>query len=211
MIQDHTHLDIGTTAAAVGTADTAAFAVLSAFYSHNPDRDLVEAALALSPDDVDDGETRAALSLISSFASDTDDAKILDLKRDWTKLFRGVSPNYGPKPPYAALYAGRGELEVMSELATLYDEYGYGEYRVLRDRLDYIGAELGFVAFLAAARDQASRAMLPEQADRYGRALEQFLDRHFSPWFEQFRTDAMPHVATDFYRGVLDLTRRLCC
>ncbi len=203
--------DLGARTETAVQADTAAFAVLYAFFNRIPDEGVVEAALRLTPAEVADDEAKSALSLIASYAARTDGEKILEMRKDWTKLFRGVSPDYGPKPPYEALYSERDELEVLSGLAKLYDDHGYCSYHALDNRLDYIGVELGFAMELALARDHALRDGEPEQHEKHGRALEAFLEAHPARWFGKFHANAVPHAATDFYRGVLDLTRRVCC
>jgi TorA maturation chaperone TorD len=194
---------------AVGNAgefesEQALFSLLAAFYNVNPDSELLEAVNELEDDGWDDPKLQNAVELMKSQTKTvTDEEAILELKRDWTKLFRGVSPDYGPKPPYEQLFSGGDIVEVAGALAKEYADYGFG---VEGERHDYIGVELGFLVHLAALADVAYKKGDTEAFDAFAEEFDNFLEDHPKRWFSKFKETSLPHASTDFYRGVLEFT-----
>lgn len=163
-------------------------------------------ALELSED------ARLGLTEIARFieaaASQAEDDVVQALAIDWTRLFRGVAPGYGPPPPYEGVYVG-GNVEHEAVLQAVVSEYR--QYGVMADdgvnRPDYIGLEFDFLALLAeqekAAWDQGdSPAALGRQ-----QGARQFMERHAGRWVAPYCERAIPEAKTDFYRGLLRLTR----
>jgi TorA maturation chaperone TorD len=183
-------------------AEQAVFTILAAFYNNNPDVDMLKAVAGLDADGVmDDGELKAAVSLIKNSRED-----LLELKRDWTKLFRGVSPDYGAKPPYEQLFSGGEVAETVVGLAKIYTDYGL---KPQEERHDYIGVEFAFLAIAAANAVEAyERGDSGAFADS-AKAFKDFLENHPKRWFPNFKKAALPIASTDFYRGVLELTELL--
>lgn len=181
-------------------SEQALFSLLAAFYNVNPDSELLEAVSELEDDGWDEPKLQNAVELMKS---QTDEESILDLKRDWTKLFRGVSPDYGPKPPYEQLFSGGDIVEVAGALAKEYADYGF---EVEGERHDYIGVELGFLVHLASLADAAYKKGDTEAFDTFAEEFDNFLEDHPKRWFSKFKDTALPHVSTDFYRGVLEFT-----
>jgi TorA maturation chaperone TorD len=126
---------------------------------------------------------------------------------DWTRLFRGVSPGYGPTPPYEGLFGdgSHTQLEVMQTIQSAYIENGAVPAEAARDRPDYLGLELGFVSYLAereaAAWSQGTPGLAADLAAR-GRA---FLAEHPARWAPTFLSAAIAQSQTGFYRGLLRL------
>ncbi len=83
-------------------AEQATFSMLTAFYNTNPDPQFLRTISALNPVEIEDVEIRKLIECILNSAGGAE--PLLELQRDWTKLFRGVSPDYGPVPPYAQQY-----------------------------------------------------------------------------------------------------------
>ncbi|MGE4267261.1 MAG: molecular chaperone [Deferribacterales bacterium] len=191
--------------------DEAVFRLLAAFYNINPDMNLVKAVLKLTPEQISDAEIGKCITMIRDFASkvDEDESLLIELKRDWTKLFRGVAPDYGPKPPYEQLYVGSKGLEVISELADVYFANNYFEFFEINNRHDYIGTELAFVAYLSSLRRIAAESGNVTEYLRLSGLSEDFIRYHICHWAERFCEEAFKHCSTDFYRGVMHLTLSL--
>jgi TorA maturation chaperone TorD len=184
--------------------ESAIFQLLAAFYNINPCGELVDAAKELVAEGIDDEGLAKAISLIVNYGgASAGDDEILELKRDWTKLFRGVSPDYGPKPPYEELFSPWELTELMGELAKVYTANGFTPSG---ERHDYIGVELSFAAHLSALRVESFKEGDLESVERYGEILGEFLENHPKKWFKRFCDAAFPKVSTEFYRGVLQLT-----
>lgn len=136
-----------------------------------------------------------------------------DLAVDWTRLFRGVQPEYGPKPPYESVYLSRGK-EDQSQMARILSGL-MAEYRsenvILQEgkanRPDYIGLELGFLGFLSDKEAEARERDKNEEAAQYAERRDQFLRNHLGRWTVSFCEEAKKYAETDFYRGVIDITQ----
>ena len=68
---------------------------------------------------------------------------------DWTRLFRGVQPGYGPPPPYEGLWRGCDPLVALQAVARVYREQGVGPAGgSAGNRLDYLGLELDYLRYV---------------------------------------------------------------
>lgn len=164
-------------AASPGPAMAEALAAIRAYVGTLPE-----------PDDVDG--TRAAL-----------DALVLDR----TYLVRALAPDVGAPPPYETHWHGPEQGEsVMLSLAEAYRKAGLTVATASHQRADYLGIELLFMMRLAQAEadaaiaDEATRAALhADQAD--------FFRRHVGSWAVDYAQAALPHAATGFFRGLLQV------
>lgn len=193
------------------TANEAAVSsLLAEFYLHNPDKDFAAALQNLIADGfTDDALIQSCVEniRIGASAAQKDDEALLNLKRDWTKLFRGISPDYGPTAPYAFLFLKGKTVEMMGDLAALYIDGGFDGYQKIHDRIDYIGTCL---RYLATVDLQLVHAIETKAAVEYNRLMlcrKVFLEEYFLPWVFEFLERAKAYVQTDFYENVLELTR----
>lgn len=183
-----------------------------------PDKDFVhslrsdeffEALEGLKPDQdmhPEIGEGAATMGAYLKATIDLESEELAErLGEDRTQLYRGVAPNYGPPPPYEALWISKGRdvFEVLQEISTLYGEGGFSLREDNHERLDYLGIELDFFeqlihweisAWEAGDRDGARQALEHQEI---------FLREHLATWVPKFVAGAMEHVRTDFYRGHL--------
>lgn len=190
--------------------DAEIFSLLAAFYNFNPTSKAVSAMRNLDPEGIEDSEVSEAVRKIRDHAmntvTDDENESMLDIRRDWTKLFRGVAPDYGPQAPYEGLYKGEKGQKLLSDLASTYICKGYSEFGKMNNRQDYLGIELSFVAFLCLLRQNAAENGDKTACDKLTDTVEEFLSLHIRPWFGSFREEALKHVKTDYFKGVLDLT-----
>jgi TorA maturation chaperone TorD len=128
---------------------------------------------------------------------------------DWTRLFRGVSPTYGPVPPYESLYTDgpRTQLEILQTIQSLYVENGAALAGRAPDRPDYLGLELGFVSFLARQEAAAWRQGASDLAANLAALGQDFLVQHPARWVARFVDAAIAQSQTSFYRGLLHLAQ----
>ncbi len=183
--------------------------LIAEFFLHNPDKTFVDALTRLVPEGfTDNASIQQAVRNIASCAADAahDDEALLNLKRNWTKLFRGISPDYGPTAPYAFLFLKGNSVEMMSDLAALYIDGGYDGYQKIRDRIDYIGI---CFQFLAVVDLQIANSINVRDALEYKRlklCRKVFLEEYLTAWVFEFILRARKFVQTPFYGAVLDLT-----
>ena len=132
-----------------------AYFILSNIYMQVPGKDfsrviekeIIPSFAALREKATEKGWTR----VLEALHLTEEGAQGKDLAREFTRLFRGVRPGYGPKPPYESLY--RGEKTVMGDIAgevkTRYREAGLSvEARFKGEPPDHISFELFFLNHL---------------------------------------------------------------
>lgn len=190
--------------------DAEIFSLLAAFYNCNPKQSTIDGTRCLNTDEITDEDVKQAVLKIKNYAVSTfphtNEEKLLNLKRDWTKLFRAVSPDYGPKAPYEEVYLAVKNSGLIKELAALYLDADYTRYAELNNRHDYIGVQLDFVAFLSFQRANALKENNLKNYNKLTDLSHDFTADHIASWFPKFCNEAFKHVRTDFYRGVLGLT-----
>lgn len=189
--------------------EAAVSSLLAEFYLRNPDARFAEALGQLIPQGfTDNQQIQQAVASIRTEAerARTDEQALLDLKRDWTKLFRGISPDYGPTAPYAFLFLKGKTMEMMGDLAALYIDGGYDGYQQIHDRIDYIGT---CFRYLATVDLQIVHSIEHKEAVEYSRLClcrKVFLENYLMPWIFEFIARASAYVQTKFYESVLDMT-----
>lgn len=128
---------------------------------------------------------------------------------DRTKLYRGVSPSYGPPPPHEAVWDKRvtDQIPALKALADVYVAAGVGMSDEARERLDYIAVQLDFLRVLAVREMEAWQAAQPESAKLALQQQSSFVREHIGMWVPAYVEKALPMAQTDFYRGHLTMLR----
>jgi TorA maturation chaperone TorD len=197
------------------------FGFLAALYNQRPDVDLVrrlrtvgiESFVRMTEEENASPDLVQGLSEMAQFIEATKDQSEEEVEQilgvDWTRLFRGISPNYGPTPPYEGVYqAGqRDPVEVLQQVNAIYHENGVTIGEDSPNRPDYIGLELDFLRFLAEREAQAWEQGDEELAFGYADKGKSFFEEHLGGWVWTFCEQALEHARTDFYRGFLRLTK----
>jgi TorA maturation chaperone TorD len=131
------------------------------------------------------------------------------LRIDWTRLFRGLQPGYGPKPPYEGVYLGENEndFKALESVAHFYTKHGVTPDLNARNRPDYIGLELDFLRYLCEKQADAWEKGEEKKAQQYQLAEHDFLIDHLGKWGGIFCDQVVKEAKTDFYRGFAFLTK----
>ena len=191
-------------------SDAEMFALLASFYLTNPNGIYAHSVATLDVESIEDDSMRKAVKKMRDYAvlcgDNESEPHLLELKRDWTKLFRGISPEYGPKPPYAQLYSQMGDTDFLSSIAELYLDVGYTGYKKIDDRLDYIGVILDALAVITLLRQKSVEDENEVEYQRLSAIFECISRQFFASWFKEFQKLALTHVQTPFYEGALALT-----
>jgi TorA maturation chaperone TorD len=197
------------------------YAFLAALYNQSPDTELVRRLRTIGIEtfiqnsegeganpDINQG-LREMAQYIEATLELPEEEVGQTLAVDWTRLFRGVNPNYGPPPPYEGVYhSGGGDpMEVLQAVNRIYHEQGATINDEHVNRPDYIGLELGFMNFLAERETEAWEGDEAESAREYLEVAEKFLQVHLVTWVASFVEKALEYAKTDFYRGFLVMTR----
>jgi TorA maturation chaperone TorD len=127
---------------------------------------------------------------------------------DRTRLYRGVSPTYGPPPPYEMVWSTTWqEISLLQTLAGIYREMGMTPAPEAHERLDYIGVELDFMRELALREATAWESDPPAAAAKLLESQQAFMTEHLAGWPAAFVEKALEWVKTDFYKGHLLMLR----
>jgi len=124
---------------------------------------------------------------------------------DRTRLFRGISPDYGPPPPYETVWTASREMPLkrLQRISALYLQDGLERSPDSPERVDYLGVELAYLEALAQ-REAASRASRHAgRAARWHDRQRRFLAEHLGSWVAAYARKASEAARTDFYRGYL--------
>lgn len=150
---------------------------------------------------------RLGLELLAGFAVSFDSHQAeeweLILGREWTKLFRGVKPGYGPPPPYAGLYHECGQEDLMET----YRAAGLNPDSRIQERPDYVGIELEFLRTLSEQEAQCWEQGLRAKAYTLMEQEYAFLTGHLLHWFPQFGVNSLAQAEVGFYKGVIHITQ----
>jgi TorA maturation chaperone TorD len=197
------------------------YTLLATLLNRCPDVALVQSLRAAGPEIFNAGEAGSGegitlgLSKLSDFLDQTQTLPAEEVAKqlaiDWTRLFRGVSPNYGPPPPYEGQFRSDlgSDLEVLQQINSLYRDKGATVADDTSNRPDYLGIELSFLAFLCRKAADCYRTSEFSAGKDWMQQAQDFLEQHPSRWVGSYLAPAQGHVKTDFYRGLLCLIEQM--
>jgi TorA maturation chaperone TorD len=175
-------------------------------------KDVISMLKILPHDEATNEDIAAGASLMDKFLQETmqDSPEKLSVKLgvDRTKLYRGLSPTYGPPPPYEMVWSKKWQdVTLLQTLAGIYRENGLKPSVEVIDRQDYIGVELEFIHALALREVEAWKAGDEKTARSLLETQKTFFLEHISSWAPFFIKKAFEFVKTDFYQGHLLMLR----
>jgi TorA maturation chaperone TorD len=197
------------------------YTFLARMFNERPDQALVRRLRSLGSEwiaelaqsiDLPDEAVRGLKDIarfVEASAEAPEDDIAQSLAVDWTRLFRGVAPGYGPPPPYEGVYMP-GNVEASAVLQAVVTDYLKHDVVMFQDsvnRPDYIGLEFDFLALLAEREQAAWESGDTAAAVGKRSGAQEFFDQHAGRWVKLYCDKAIEQAKTDFYRGLLLLTR----
>lgn len=189
-----------------------AFAFLATLLNNQPNEEMIAKLRKIyNEEELSLQKQGSSYHLIAGYLHDNKQkpmaALVQELSVEWTRLFRGVSPVYGPQPPYAGVYCsddGMGVNTIMA-ITQIYSAHGLGIRKDKHNRMDYLGTQLDFISILAkkAAHEAELGNSTAEEAIRTD--IRDFLQKYVLPWVDTFVGKAQEYVKTDFFRGYLTM------
>ncbi|MGQ9474621.1 MAG: TorD/DmsD family molecular chaperone [Actinomycetota bacterium] len=125
---------------------------------------------------------------------------LLDLQRDYTRLFINAYPRM-VAPPYSSVYMdGKGKVwgESTSWVYNLYREAGLEISEDFHNLPDHIAAELSFAAFLLSGEEEGRAANTA--------MYERLISEHLAHWAEPFLQRVMRGAREPFYALLAKIT-----
>ncbi len=184
----------------------------AAFVERMRDGDVTLMLEALVNDAATDADIVTGASLMRAYLNQTrseDLSKLTEnLGVDRTRLYRGVSPTYGPPPPYEMVWSKTWQdIRLLEALARIYHEAGMTPSPEMHERLDYVGVELDFMRELALREAAAWESNTPATVSELLEAQHAFMMEHLGEWPSVFVEKALEWAKTDFYKGHLLMLR----
>jgi TorA maturation chaperone TorD len=157
-------------------------------------------------------EIEKGLRLCRDYVSKKDlhlEKSLINLSKDWTRLFRGVDIK-GPLPPYESVYRiGRLQEKPSQEVHRLFAKKGMRIPEQWHQPPDYIGVELDFMRLLCITEKQAWERKRLDSVYQVLEEEDSFLENHLGLWISIF-CEKMPNEAReDFFKGIARLTTGL--
>lgn len=192
--------------AAVSQQRAAVYGFLASLFASplaGADIDRLSAASYEAGDDAD-SFTADILAAIRDIADSGENAQRLALEH--TRLFRGISEEYGPPPPYESLWR---EGQLMGE-STLHVSSRYLEAGYLSDDgfapCDHLVEELRFMAALCHAESAEGE---PTEALSWRRQQRGFIDEHLTAWVSRYCEELAQTSREPLYRALARTTARV--
>jgi TorA maturation chaperone TorD len=196
------------------------FGFLAHMFNHRPDTEFVRRLRVLGVNafafSTQDGITRDVSQGLQEMgfylevtSEDSEEFVEQELGVDWTRLFRGIRPGYGPPPPYEGVYR-EGEAsptDVLQSVMRVYHEHAVDLDEKAANRPDYIGIELDFLRHLNECEAEAWEKGEDLTARSVQEAEKLFMINHLGRWAWKFCNLAIEEAKTDFYRGFIRLTK----
>lgn len=187
--------------------------LLAAFYNTMPGNiEMLSFALAISDVNCDNGDMNIGLKKLEDVARHSQQCKEEELIQfrqalgvEWTRLFRGVKPGYGPPPPKESSF----RLLDKHSLVLQYAQSGLHINPQMNEDVDYLGVEVQFLATLIEKEEQCWRLGLVNEALQVIEREYGFLLEHLWSWVPEFCAVALPQATTAFGEGIILLTRGL--
>jgi TorA maturation chaperone TorD len=178
-----------------------AYWFLSNLFANQLDLAAVTQMAAAAADNAE--EAGFASAIFTSFR-DMPDLEVLTLKlaQEHTRLFCGISEEYGPPPPYESLWReGRLMGETTVQVAKCYVEAGYqpdGRFAPL----DHLVEELRFMAALCNAEHEARTTGDAELVAQLRDKQQRFLAEHLGAWIGDYSRKIAEQSTEALYRSL---------
>lgn len=200
------------------------YALAAMHFNQRPTDELIEqlrsdefmdALAAFAVEDEEDSDFSCGYRLMLSYLKSREGASTSELSDemgiDRTRLYRGISPDYGPTPPYETVWVADVDPnnEVFLSVREAYGQEGFAISSSAHERDDYVGIELDFMRELIEREAAAWRAADEETARSAAAAQKKFFTAHLGLWATRFVDAALEEATTDFYRGHLIAFRGL--
>jgi TorA maturation chaperone TorD len=171
--------------ALVGQQRSEAYSFLSTLFANPLDANAIaHMASAASQDTNEQGFANEILNVFRDSADQQELATRLAVEH--TRLFCGISEEYGPPPPYESLWREgllMGDSTV--QVASHYVNAGYGLDGQFSP-CDHLADELRFMAALCKEESEACNVTLPENVKQLRSRQLGFLDQHLMIWVGEY-------------------------
>lgn len=135
----------------------------------------------------------------------------LDLRVEHTRLWGGLSKQYGPPPPFESVFREqRSPGESTTAVATMYAEADLDPEVAEAGPADHLAIELRFMSLCCIRSSQARRDDDEVGAAEWLERQRRFLDDHLLCWAPAHCQQVADASRTDYHRAAAALIARAC-
>ncbi len=190
------------------------YALLSRLYMVEVDEDFYKGLCgAAFPTGTGNEDVDQGYRLIATYCASHREDALLDLARDYTRVFIGHGNNaYAAAYPFESVYTSEKRLLMQAARDDILKVYARGGLTIQEgwtDPEDHIALELEYMQIMARRTYDALKAKDDDQALELLGDQREFLHRHLVSWTPFLVKDMRRLAKTDLYQGLALLTKGL--
>lgn len=129
----------------------------------------------------------------------------IELRKEFTRLFRGIKEGYGPPPPYESLYRPSVfPTEINDAVIAYFRNAGLDVWSICLEAPDYLASELMLMSLLAYQEFENEQKGNDEQRRYFLRLQNEFLNNHLLIWVPEYCQALKKHSRIDLFRQLAD-------
>lgn len=125
----------------------------------------------------------------------------IELRKEFTRLFRGIREGYGPPPPYESLYRQSVfPTEISDAVIGYFQNAGLDVRSICYEAPDYLASELMLMSLLAYQEFEYDQKGDDEQRRYFMQLQNEFLNTHLLIWMPEYCQVLKKESRIDLFR-----------
>ena len=125
----------------------------------------------------------------------------LELRKEFTRLFRGIQEGYGPPPPYESLYrSSEFPTDIVEAVRSYFQAAGFDASEICEEPPDFLASELKLMGLLAFKEHEWVQNGGSKQGRLYRDLQHKFLHNHIMVWVPEYCQILIEASRVEFYR-----------
>ena len=125
----------------------------------------------------------------------------MELRKEFTRLFRGIQEGYGPPPPYESLYRQcEFPTDITDAVISYFQSGGFDPGAICEEPPDFLVTELRLMSLLAFKEHEGSLKGDEQQRQYFIKLQNEFLQNHLMIWVPEYCQTLMAASRVDFYQ-----------
>ncbi|MCK5478324.1 MAG: molecular chaperone TorD family protein [Methylococcales bacterium] len=130
-----------------------------------------------------------------------DNSETMELRKEFTRLFRGIQEGYGPPPPYESLYRQSVfSTDITDAVISYFQSGGFDATAICEEAPDFLSSELRLMSLLAYKEYESSQNGNESQRQHFIQLQNEFLQHHLMIWVPEYCQILMEASRIDFYQ-----------
>jgi TorA maturation chaperone TorD len=128
---------------------------------------------------------------------------VMELRKEFTRLFRGIQEGYGPPPPYESLYrSSEFPTDIVEAVLSYFQAAGFDAAEICVEPPDFLASELKLMGLLAFKEHECIQNRDSEQSILYKDLQYKFLQNHIKIWVPEYCQMLIEASRVEFYRYI---------